>query len=60
MRLPLKGLRNDYFTSEDSLLNETEQTTPIISRSWAVIAEKDNTNKDHTVDERDVILEKDE
>ena len=60
MRLPLRGLRNDEFATDDSMLTETEQTTPIISRSWAVAAERDNTNKDHTVDEKDVIFEKEE
>ena len=60
MRLPLKGLRNDEFTTEDSLLTETERTTPIIARTSAFVAERDHTNKDHTVDERDVIFEKDE
>ena len=58
MRLPLRGLRNDEFATEDSMLTETEQATPIISRSWAVTPERDNTNKDHTVDEKDVIFEK--
>ena len=41
IRLPLKGLRNDYFTSEESNVTETERTTPIIARSWAVIPERD-------------------
>ena len=60
MRLPLKGLRNDEFTTEDSYITEIEHTTPIVSRSLAVIAERDVTDKDHTVGEKDVISEKDE